>query len=98
MTIFLRMARGALCLVGNHVDDLARIAIASEAPLDASIIFADAKSYHITVLTKAELRALPEDRVAALKADTRYVSSAGIGGGHGVFFVVVIWAAGQQLR
>ena len=98
MTTFLRMARGALCLVGNHVDDLARIAIASEAPLDASIIFADAKSYHITVLTKAELRALPEDRVAALKADTRYVSSAGIGGGHGVFFVVVIWAAGQQLR
>ena len=56
--------------------------------------------YHVTLFTKAELRDIPSGQLDSLHVDTRRIHSAGIGGnpGAGVLFVVIIWAAGQQLR
>lgn len=56
--------------------------------------------YHITVLTKDELRNISNDKVNELAPELRHIHAAGIGGNPqaGVLYVVVIWAAGQQLR
>ncbi|EMD32663.1 hypothetical protein CERSUDRAFT_126750 [Gelatoporia subvermispora B] len=59
--------------------------------------------YHITVVTKDELRALPNQarvRAEAEHADTQHILALGLGGypKSNVFFVVIVWAAGQVLR
>ncbi|ESK89353.1 dna ligase iii [Moniliophthora roreri MCA 2997] len=92
--------RGYIALVGEHVDDLAS-RITQSSQIDKSILDAPAP-YHITVVTKEELRGLSADLVASLYTDVDIgrVFVAGLGGSRarGVYFAVVIWAEGQQLR
>ncbi|KAG7444986.1 uncharacterized protein BT62DRAFT_970179 [Guyanagaster necrorhizus] len=40
----------------------------------------------------------PDHPIQDLQADVSRIYSAGIGGNKGVYFVVILWAAGQQLR
>lgn len=100
MAATLTYTRGVLALVGPLVEELAR-----EGQLQAHSITNDVtlnalQPYHITLFTKAELRDLPRERVENLQPDVRHIFSAGVGGNREsrVFYVVVIWAAGQQLR
>ncbi|KAK0489153.1 ATP dependent DNA ligase [Armillaria novae-zelandiae] len=72
--------RGSLALTGPLVEELVRTTIAHST---SSTAFDGDPPFHITVLTKDELR----------RQDERC-----IGGNKGVYFVVIIWAAGQQLR
>ncbi|KAK0214755.1 ATP dependent DNA ligase [Armillaria fumosa] len=75
MAIAMHRFRGCLALTAPLVEELARTAIAHST---SSTTFDDNPPFHITVLTKDELRR--------------------IGGNKSVYFVVIIWAAGQQLR
>lgn len=98
--IVLQTTRGVLGLIGPSIDDLAlRDALESVQCLTNTSLKYQAP-YHVTFLTKAELREIPSDRLDKLQADTRHIHSAGIGGNldTGVLFVVIIWAAGQHLR
>ncbi|KAL1950976.1 hypothetical protein VTO73DRAFT_125 [Trametes versicolor] len=99
--------RGCLALVGPLVDAVARAAISdfektTYAQYATLLCDPASSSFHITVLTKDELRdasvkpALPPlDSV-----DTRHLHFVGIGGNvkSGTFFVAVVWPAGQVLR
>ncbi|KAK0202581.1 ATP dependent DNA ligase [Desarmillaria ectypa] len=101
MAATLHRFRGCLALTGPVVDELAHTAIAYCTLTPASITFDGGPSFHITVLTKDELRhqdEREEHSIEDLQADTSRIYSAGIGGNKGVYFVVVIWAAGQHLR
>ncbi|EIW63811.1 ATP dependent DNA ligase [Trametes versicolor FP-101664 SS1] len=98
---------GCLALVGPRVDAVARAAISgfektTYAQYATLLCDPASSSFHITVLTKDELRdasvkpALPPlDSV-----DTRHLHFVGIGGNvkSGAFFVAVVWPAGQVLR
>ncbi|KAI0640248.1 ATP dependent DNA ligase [Trametes polyzona] len=98
--------RGYIALVGPRVDAVARAAIAHFARRSyaqhASLLCDQASSFHITVLTKDELR--DESVKPALpplgSVDTRHLHFVGIGGNvkTGTFFVAVVWPAGQVLR
>lgn len=55
--------------------------------------------YYITVLSATELQTLDEGRILKLEVDTQRLFPLGIGvDSGGEFFVVIIWATGQQLR
>ena len=97
--IVLQTTRGVLGLVGPPIDDLAR-GVAESAQRLMKIPLKHQVPYHVTLLTKAELREIPSDRLDKLLVDTRHIHSAGTGGNPdaGVLFVVIIWAAGQHLR
>jgi len=98
MSIVLQKTRGTLVLVGSPLDDFVQHALeATKSVAGTSIV---QPPYHITLLSSAELRELAPDQVTNILADTRQVFSAGIGGNPntGIYFVVIIWAAGQQLR
>ncbi|KAI0652670.1 ATP dependent DNA ligase [Trametes meyenii] len=98
--------RGYLALVGPRIDSVAQAAIAHFAHTTyaqyATLLCDPASSFHITVLTKDELR--DEGVKAALppleSVDTRHLHFVGIGGHpkSGTFFVTVVWPAGQILR
>lgn len=102
----LEWRRGYLALVGPQVDEIARNQIshmknfvhAQHMPhiLDPS------SSFHITLCTKEESRdnAVKGGLPPLDSIDTRHLHVLGVGGNPklGVFFVVVIWAAGQTLR
>lgn len=96
--IALQKTRGALGLVGSLVNELASDGIRSTGE-KVQTLLSFQTAYHITLLSKAELRDIPQETLENLKADTRHVYSAGVGTyASGVVFVVIIWAAGQQLR
>lgn len=97
MATVLTRTRGILGLVGPHVDGIARATLEQNDEVGGLQFHAP---YHITVFTKAELRELPLDQIEGLKPDVRHIFSAGMGGDKitGIYFVVIIWAAGQQLR
>ncbi|KAK0239130.1 hypothetical protein EDD85DRAFT_531875 [Armillaria nabsnona] len=98
MAVALHRFRGFLALTGSKVEELAHTAIARST---SSTTFDGESPFHITVLTKDELRLQDErseHRIEDLQADVSRIYSAGIGGNKGVYFVVTIWAAGQQLR
>ncbi|TFK42162.1 ATP dependent DNA ligase [Crucibulum laeve] len=101
MSITLQKVRGVLALTGSPIDDIALDAISHSGGwnLNSNPLHTE-PPYHITVLSKDELRNVPQERISTLQADTRHIFTAGVGGNSssGVFFVVVIWAAGQQLR
>ncbi|KAK0467007.1 ATP dependent DNA ligase [Desarmillaria tabescens] len=101
MATVLHRFRGCLALTGPVVDELAHSAIAYCTSTPASTTFDGGPSFHITVLTKEELRRQDERSEHSkenIQADASRIYSAGIGGNKGVYFVVIIWAAGQQLR
>ncbi|KAH6911163.1 ATP dependent DNA ligase [Coprinopsis sp. MPI-PUGE-AT-0042] len=103
--IALAKCRGCLALVGGTINKIAQDALEIALTHDADLSLPSfqpnrSMAYHITFLTKDELRCIPNNKVIDLAPDTRHVHAAGIGGNPqaGVFYVVVIWAAGQQLR
>jgi atypical dual specificity phosphatase len=94
------MAHGALSLVGPQVDEIAREALQSLSTSDIHVN-PPKLPYHVTVVPKDELTQLSKQQISELVADVRHVFPAGVGSSSresGLFFVVVIWAAGQQLR
>ncbi|KAJ7242546.1 ATP dependent DNA ligase [Mycena haematopus] len=94
--ITISLTQGVLGLVGTVVDNIALTALQSAPPdFDKSRL----ESYHITLLTEEELGTISPDHLAkAETVNTSNVFALGLGGNSKVFFVVVIWAAGQLLR
>ncbi|KAF9441553.1 ATP dependent DNA ligase [Macrolepiota fuliginosa MF-IS2] len=103
MEASLQKTRGVWALVGPNIDNIARTAVRNCPHIQSDQLRCHIP-YHITLITKDELRDLSPDRLNQLqrestKLGTGHIFGAGIGGGkHGVFFVVIIWAVGQQLR
>ncbi|KAF9011281.1 ATP dependent DNA ligase [Cyathus striatus] len=97
MSIKLAKTEGVLALVGTRVDELARVAIQSDT---LNPTYTKKGPFHITVITKDEIRNISSQKLNQIYTDTQHVFSAGLGGKAkaGVFFVVIVWAAGQQLR
>ncbi|KDR85813.1 hypothetical protein GALMADRAFT_234907 [Galerina marginata CBS 339.88] len=99
--------RGKLALVGHDIDDLANTALGSSTFIRQSSFFPlDTESlHHITLFTQDEIRNLTPEQVSkltTLEPDTSHLFSTGIGGklqsnAHECW-VVIIWAAGQQIR
>ncbi|PPR02339.1 hypothetical protein CVT24_011684 [Panaeolus cyanescens] len=89
--------RGTISLTGPSIDALAAASTSNTAAANYS---KTSMPYHITLITKDELRNLDPEQVASLKPDVRYVHSLGLGGlpNSKVYWVVVVWAAGQQAR
>ncbi|KAF9016890.1 ATP dependent DNA ligase [Hymenopellis radicata] len=100
MAASLLRTRGFLSLTGPLVDALAQNSLDISGDLLRGIKTVD--EFHITVLTKAEFQSSPASiREGTLPLlDTSRIYSTGIGGNasKGVFFVVIIWVAGQQFR
>jgi len=96
----LQTFRGVFGLCGRLVDFIARTAIEANPSLVKDHPISQAP-YHITLLTKAELREIPNERLSRILAaapEAHAIHSAGVGGSGNVFFVVIIWARGQQIR
>ncbi|KAM5539342.1 hypothetical protein V8D89_006976 [Ganoderma adspersum] len=102
----LEWQRGYLALVGPQVDEIARNQIShmknSVHAQHILHILNPSSSFHITLCTKEESRdnAVEGSLPPLNSIDTRHLHVLGVGGNPkiGVFFVVVIWAAGQTLR
>ncbi|KAJ8079568.1 hypothetical protein PM082_011155 [Marasmius tenuissimus] len=94
----LHKSRGYMALVGHHIDTFASDA-ANNSGLEASLLDAQTP-YHVTVITKEELKGISEGSLTNIQIDTKRLFLAGVGGSKskGVYFGVVIWAEGQQLR
>ncbi|TFK21556.1 ATP dependent DNA ligase [Coprinopsis marcescibilis] len=92
--------RGVLALVGPRITNIVQETIQSPSNKRHRLPYDPSASYHITLLTKDELRQIPSDKIASLEVDLRYVFPVGLGGNRdsSVIYIVVIWAAGQQLR
>ncbi|KAF8652873.1 hypothetical protein AX16_004094 [Volvariella volvacea WC 439] len=99
MVVTLQSARGIIGLVGSTVDEFAHEGLRSAAPHFPSPISFQ-PPYHITFFSKEELKQISMEKMRSLDADTRFVHAIGVGGHHkrGVYFVVIIWAAGQTIR
>ncbi|KAJ7576974.1 ATP dependent DNA ligase [Mycena floridula] len=82
---------GSIIVTG--IDELVQKALES-APAHLQKSSFDA--YHITVFTKDETRRI--SAANTLQLDTSNIFSVGIGGNDTVYFIVIIWAAAQQLR
>ncbi|CAF0976288.1 unnamed protein product [Adineta steineri] len=100
--ITIRNARGYIGAFGSRIDKLA-----NETSLAAGITIVPAAPYHITLITKDELRQLTtdlSDKIDTLyenatKIDTKNIFSLGLGGDpKGVCWVVIIWNAGNIFR
>ncbi|RXW23063.1 hypothetical protein EST38_g2786 [Candolleomyces aberdarensis] len=96
---------GCLALTGQGIDALVRTALQSASVSDPSFPVPEINAsltYHITVLTKAELRSIPDTKLSQIihNTDPRSIHGVGVGGNKdtAVFYIVVIWAAGQQIR
>ncbi|KAI0327684.1 hypothetical protein GY45DRAFT_1355577 [Cubamyces sp. BRFM 1775] len=103
--------RGCVALIGPRIDAVARAAIShfpnTTFAQSAPLLRDPDSAFHLTVFTKDELR---DDTAKAVlpphfqleSVDTRHLHFIGIGGSPnpnaGVFFIVVVWAAGQILR
>ncbi|KAF8634976.1 hypothetical protein AX15_000699 [Amanita polypyramis BW_CC] len=93
--------RGAFALAGSFINELAQDGVHhARFFTDSDTALTAPQPYHITLFTKTELRTLPRERVDSLQPDLRHIFPAGVGGNKdaGVFYIVIIWAAGQQLR
>jgi atypical dual specificity phosphatase len=97
--VVLQTIRGVLGLVGPLVNDLAQEGLKLSEGLTQASLVAPAP-YHITLLSKTELRSIVPDKLDNIAADTRHMHFAGVGGytTSSIVFVVIIWAGGQQLR
>ncbi|KAF8899319.1 hypothetical protein BD779DRAFT_1465255 [Infundibulicybe gibba] len=95
----LQTNHGVVALAGALVNQLAQTAWEANPQILASAL-PTRKAYHITLISKAELKELGGVNTEKLKVDTDSVFSAGVGSKSktGVYFVVIVWAAGQQLR
>ncbi|KAF6748432.1 ATP dependent DNA ligase [Ephemerocybe angulata] len=104
-SLVLTRNRGTLALIGDHITELVQDALKSAffgsngltaPPFDTSA------TYHVTVLSKAELRSVPKEQVLKIttKVDPLQIHCIGIGGNKdaGVLYLIVVWAAGQQIR
>lgn len=98
----IRRAGGYIGVVGPRIDS-----IANEVATAAGITTTPTYPYHITVMTKDEIRQLTADSVEkgdqlyenAVGIDTKQIFSLGLGGDpKGVCWVVVIWNAGNIFR
>ena len=100
MAVELQRFRGALALVGDDINTIAATALNSPAIDRSNFRALDPNAFHITFATKDEVRLLTTEQIAAIKLDTRHLFSLGVGGKAraGVYWVVIVWAAGQQVR
>ncbi|KAF7347316.1 ATP dependent DNA ligase [Mycena venus] len=87
---------GVLGLTGPAVNNIAFDAFQSVPPnFDKS----RRESYHVTLLSKDELRGISPDQLAkSASVSTNNIMVLGLGGNSSIFFVVVLWAAGQLFR
>ncbi|THH01221.1 hypothetical protein EW026_g1451 [Hermanssonia centrifuga] len=105
----LQLFRGCIALVGPNVDNLVE-GTAWHKPTGHSFP-PTTTPYHITLITKEELRSLGsssspaqvlEQLQLSLKNNPPQLHALGLGGyprnDPDIFFVVIIWANGQQLR
>lgn len=99
MSVKLQKMRGVLALVGPVVDDMAEAALKSEILRNTSLKRSPQR-FHITFLSPPELDAISPQQISDIKANARQLYPVGVGGNTatGVYYVVVIWAAGQLLR
>ncbi|KAJ7045075.1 ATP dependent DNA ligase [Mycena alexandri] len=94
--VSLKTTHGVLGLVGPLIDTIAQETLHSAPP---NFVRASRDTYHVTLLSKDELRSISSVQLAKSAAvSTSNVTSLGLGGNHNVFFVVIIWAAGQLFR
>jgi atypical dual specificity phosphatase len=95
----LRVTRGIFGLVGLKIDEMATKCLRSLGP-NYSNTSTSPEHYQIVLLTKTELQQLDHNQVSNLQANCRRVYALGVGGDRdkGILFVVIIWAAGQQIR
>ncbi|KAF9055798.1 ATP dependent DNA ligase [Panaeolus papilionaceus] len=100
MALSVQRFRGTISLVGPIVDNLVTLAQSSTIAHQLPSYPKTPMPFHITLITKDELRSLDPDQVTSLNPDTRYVHALGLGGlpNSEVYWIVVIWAAGQQVR
>jgi atypical dual specificity phosphatase len=93
---------GVVALVGRELDEIAENANAKSALPNCFPLVSPYLNFHITLFTKDELRILGREAFQKIQdkhQDTKFVlHPLGIGGKKGVYFVVVIWALGQQIR
>ncbi|KAF5351303.1 hypothetical protein D9758_008052 [Tetrapyrgos nigripes] len=97
MAYALRKMHGFIGLFGDQVNQLAASAIEACQVQEPQTKM----PFHITLLTKEELRSLSDKQVSSLdsiKADRIYAVGAGAYTAKRVFFVVIIWAEGQVAR
>ena len=94
----LHKSRGYIALLGDLIDSFASNAI-SNSGLEARVLDVQTP-YHVTVITKEELKGIPEGNLTNLQVDPTRLFLAGVGGSRSkeVYFGVVIWAEGQQFR
>ncbi|KAG6811463.1 hypothetical protein H0H92_007286 [Tricholoma furcatifolium] len=96
--VALRWARGIFGAVGTLVDAFAQQGLENLATYGISLPHRG--PYHITLFNKDELKKVPSDALQKLEVDSQHLHYAGIGGKRDaeVFYAVIIWAAGQQVR
>ena len=91
------LSPGTFALIGSTVDEIAQQALSSLKLTNPN----SSAPYHIVLLSELELQRLSKKQSASLPAsvNTDHVFAAGVGSSScGAVFVVIIWAAGQQLR
>lgn len=94
---------GGYALLGPSIDKMVQTALSVKQGLLNEMHVPTSSGYHITIVTKHEMRSLsPEQRqeISFVIPDTQHLFSAGVGGRlhTEVYWVVVIWNAGQQIR
>jgi atypical dual specificity phosphatase len=95
----LQWTHGSLDLVGGQVNDIAELALRSLRPDDGDTFPPALSPFHVNLIHRDETRNLQNrEQLTSLQADTQRLYSAGVGKKDGALFVVIIWAAGQQLR
>ncbi|KAJ7664914.1 ATP dependent DNA ligase [Mycena rosella] len=89
----LQKTHGILGLVGPAIDEIALQGLHS-APLE----FHKSRlaPYYVILLSKEELKGRSSDEL--ISVDIKNIMPLGIGGNSSVFFVVIVWAAGQLFR
>ncbi len=103
MEATLHMCAGGFALTGASIDKIAQSTLSCSQGLPTKNLTPTDSRYHITILTKDEVRRLaPEQnqQISSVIPDSVHIFSAGLGGEPriGVYWVVVIWNAGQQIR
>ncbi|CAF3035978.1 unnamed protein product [Rotaria sp. Silwood2] len=100
--VSIKHVRGCIGAFGPRIDSMA-----NEVATAAGIIAVPLSPYHITLITKDELRQLSTDSSNkidslyenATEIDTRNIFSLGLGGdSKGVCWIVIIWNAGNIFR
>ncbi|KAH9486205.1 Dual specificity protein phosphatase 23 [Psilocybe cubensis] len=102
-TIKLENFRGCLALAGQAVDNFVNTDPSFANLIRSGALKPSQKLYHITVITKDELRMISSEqiqKITSTEVDPKSLFSLGIGGKEqaGIYWVVIIWAAGQKLR